>query len=125
MSSRRPELLIVYNADGGILSALLDTLQAVTSPSNNDCPLNELTCGASAASDGWRQFLDALPHLKTTLYRDQFFVRYPDIPIALPAILLAEEGRAPAVLVGRDQISQITTGRELARLVESRLAAFA
>jgi hypothetical protein len=107
------------------LSAVLNSVQAVTEPPGNACPLGRLTYGAQDTPGEWQQFIDALPHLKTTLYRDQFFVRFPQVPIALPAILLAEEGRDPAVLVGREQISQITTGRELAQLVESRLAAFA
>ncbi|MFA6219781.1 MAG: hypothetical protein WC692_08370 [Erythrobacter sp.] len=125
MGLQRPEILMVYNADGGLLSTLLDSVRKVVSPSSHDCPLCKITHGAVTMRYEWRQFLGTLPHLKTSLHRDQFLARYPWAPIALPAILLVEEGRDPMVLVGREQLLKMSTVKELALFLENRLATFA
>jgi len=119
--SARPELIMVYNADSGILSTLLDAVQKVVTPSSYDCPLCKVTHGAVTMRWEWRQFLGSLPLAKTTLHRDEFVRLYPGSSAQLPAIFVREEGRLPVVLVDRNQLKNIDEIEGLKTVVEGAL----
>ena len=119
----RPEtrLILVYNADGGLLNALKDMVHKIASPATYPCSLCALTYGAFAMHGRWRRFLAALPATKVFHHRDDFAVAFPGHGIALPAILLAEGDKPPAVLVSAAELDALPDLAGLIALVEARL----
>lgn len=86
-------LLFVYNADGGRLNALLDTLHKTLLPATYDCALCALTYGAFTMRPEWRAFLQALPITPTFLHRDELRARHPElVGQPLPAAFQRTEG---------------------------------
>ena len=122
MSNAAPRLILVYNADGGLLNAMKDTVWKAVSPSTYPCSLCALTYGFVAMHGRWRRFLDRLPQEKVFHHRDDVTRAFPGLSLALPAILIAEPGAAPRVLVSANELDALPDLAGLIALVEERLA---
>lgn len=118
-----PTLIFVYNANGGILSALGDMVHKIVSPATYPCSLCALTYGHFSMRPEWRLFLDRLGLPTLFLYRDEFRSDLDNRNIDLPAILLgAEGGTPPQVLVNAAELDALPNLPALIALVEARLA---
>ncbi len=117
-----PTLIFVYNANGGILSALGDMVHKIVSPSTYPCSLCALTYGAFSMRPEWRRFLSGLRYARMFVYRDELRkdLGMPDLP--LPAILRASGPGTPEVLVSADELNALPDLAALIALVEQRLA---
>lgn len=117
-----PTLIFVYNANGGILSALGDMVHKIVSPSTYPCSLCALTYGAFSMRPEWRKFLSGLRYARLFLYRDELRrdLGMPDLP--LPVILRANGPGTPEVLVSADELNALPDLAALIALVEQRLA---
>jgi hypothetical protein len=123
MTSDPPRLILVYNADSGWLNAVKDAVWKVVRPASYPCSLCALTYGWVAMHGRWRQFLDGLPQAKVFHHKDDFAAAFPGLAIALPAILLAEKGAPPRVLVSAAELDALGDLPALIALVEARLRA--
>lgn len=117
-----PTLILVYNADGGLLDALGDFVHKIVSPATYPCSLCALTYGAFTMRAEWRRFLGTLGLPVLFLYRDEFRSELDGRDIALPAILLGGEAGAPEVLVSAKELAALPDLAALIALVEERLA---
>ena len=116
-----PRLILVYNADGGLLNAFKDMVHKAVQPASYPCSLCALSYGTFAMEGEWRDFLDALPHDKVFHHRDDFVQSHPGMAVALPAILIAQ-GDAPAeVLIGAAELDSLPDLAALIALMKDRL----
>lgn len=122
MAEHSRTLILIYNAQGGILSALKDGLHKLLSPQTYPCSLCALTYGVATMRGKWRQFLTGLGFPCLFLYRDEFRRDLDMRDIALPAILLADGAGEPEVLVSAPEMNGLPDLEALIALVESRLA---
>jgi hypothetical protein len=120
-----PTLIFVYNANGGVLSALGDMVHKIVSPATYPCSLCALTYGAVSMRGEWRQFLDGTGLPTLFLYRDDFRRDLDDRDLALPVILLGGEAPVPQVLVSADELDALPDLPTLIALIKARLAAHA
>lgn len=121
MPASPPDLIIVYNADGGAFAMLADALHKVVSPATYPCSLCAVTYGPVAMRGQWRTFLDRLPNAKRFYHRDDFAADFPGVEVSLPAILIRRPGEAPEVLVSAAELDATPDLSKLIQLVESRL----
>ena len=82
MNHPSPSLLLVYNADSGIINALMDAVHKQLSPETLPCSLCAITYGAVSMHVEWRRFLDSLPIEVAIRYKDDFEAAYPGHDIA-------------------------------------------
>jgi hypothetical protein len=122
MKAATPTLFMVYNADGGILSALGDMVHKIVSPSTYPCSLCALTYGPFSMRREWREFLSGLRYAKIFLYRDELRSDLGMSGLALPAILRACGPGEPEVLVSAAELDALSDLAPLIALVEARLA---
>lgn len=95
-------ILMVYNADGGLLNGALDLLHKSFSPATYACGLCAVTYGPLGMKDRWRRYVKTLPHPVVFHHRDDFRAAFPNTPVELPAILLQRAGELlPLVPAGR------------------------
>lgn len=123
MTSAELRLILVYNADSGWLNAVKDAVWKVVRPATYPCSLCALTYGWVSMHGRWRRFLERLPHTKVFHHKDDFAAAFPGLAVALPAILLAEEGAPPRVLVSTAELDTLADLPALIALVEARLRA--
>ena len=122
MTSAKPRLIIVYNADGGLLNAAKDTVHKIAAPATYPCSLCALTYGWLSMHEPWRRFLKSLPHSKVFHHRNDFALAFPELNVPLPAILLIEGRPRPEVLVSAQELDALTDLEALMALVAKRLA---
>ncbi|MDP5102868.1 MAG: hypothetical protein NWP98_02980 [Erythrobacter sp.] len=122
MTNAETRLILVYNADAGLLNGARDTVWKVLRPSTYPCSLCALTFGWVTMHKPWRQFLDGLPHTKVFHHKDDFAPAFPGIDIALPAILLGKGSAQPEVLVSAAELDALPDLPALIALVDARLA---
>ncbi len=118
MSQSKTKLLIVYNADGGILNALVHAVHKTVFPATYPCSLCAITYGTVSMRKVWKQFLDSLGMEKVFHHRDDFAADYPGHEFELPALLIREGDAAPEMLLDPDQLDQMTDVAELIAALE-------
>ena len=116
-----PRLILVYNADSGWLNAVKDAVWMVVRPATYPCSLCALTYGLVSMHRAWRRFLDRLPNAKVFHHKDDFAAAFPGLTVALPAILIAEKGAAPDLLVSAAELDNLPDLPALIALVTERL----
>jgi hypothetical protein len=116
-----PRLILVYNADSGWLNAVKDAVWKVVRPATYPCSLCALTYGWVSMHGRWQRFLDGLPQAKVFNHKDDFAAAYPQMEVALPVILLADESAPPRVLVSAGELDALADLPALIALVETRL----
>lgn len=114
-------LLMIYNADGGLVSGALDLLHKTFSPSTYACRLCDLTYGNFGMKRDWRATIEALPLPVTFLHKDEWLAAYPGNPAPLPAIL-RERPTGLETLVSADDFAGVHTLEALQALLASRLS---
>lgn len=126
MKSNMPTLILVYNATGGVLSALGDMVHKIVSPATYPCSLCALTYGAVSMHGAWRAFLSGTGLPVMFLYRDELRADLDERDLPLPAILLGQDGGgAPEVLVSAAELNALPNLGALMTLVGQRLGAAA
>ncbi len=100
-------LVIVYNADAGVLAGVMDSVHKIVSPSTYPCQLCAVTYGLAAMKRDWRQFLDGLG-------MELLFHHRPDFRAAFPQ---AADWPLPLVAVEADgQLRQLVTAADFAAI---------
>ena len=121
MNRAASRLILVYNADSGLLNAAKDAVWKVVRPTTYPCSLCALTYGWVSMHGRWRRFLGRLPQARVFHHKDDFALAFPGVTVALPAILLAEGKGAPQVLVGAAELDALPDLAALIALVAARL----
>ncbi|MEP3050741.1 MAG: hypothetical protein ABJP48_13340 [Erythrobacter sp.] len=122
MDRNNTRLLIVYNADGGILNALVHAVHKTVFPATYPCSLCAVTYGTVSMRKIWKKFLDNLPMEKVFHHRDDFAAEYPGHSFPLPAILIRTGENEPELLLGPEQLDLMTDVSELIAATELQIA---
>jgi hypothetical protein len=115
-------LVIVYNADAGLLAGVMDSVHKIVSPSTYPCQLCAITYGLTSMKRDWRAFLDGLGMAVVFHHRPDFRTAFPqaaDWPLPLIAL---EQGGKMRVLVSATDFAGIGDVPALIRVVQGRLA---
>lgn len=121
MTQHSTRLLIVYNADSGIINALMHAVHKQVRPETYPCSLCALTYGAVSMRGEWKQFLGSLPMDVVFHHRDDFAEAYPGSDPVLPAILISEPGEEPRVLIPSEELDAMSDAAELIDRMEDKL----
>jgi hypothetical protein len=110
-------LIFIYNADGGLVQMVLDSLHKTLSPATYPCSLCALTYGSVRMDPKWRKWLAALATPAVFQHKDD--TPYKDVP--LPAVL-CESGGQIDVLIDAPTLDGIATLDALIAEMEARLS---
>lgn len=117
----QPELLFVYNADGGFLSAIADVARKIFPAGKQTCNLCALTYSPLGMRGEWKLFIESLDRPARFLHRDEFVDRFGRRDIALPA-LIRERGDGLEVLADARAVNACGSITDLKELVRAALA---
>lgn len=114
------EIILVYNAWGGIYPGLVDFVHKEFFPKSYPCNLCYQTFGTFGMKEEWKQFLDSLPFKKTELHKDEFKKKYQPEDLPLPAIMIGDRS-STELLVSAEEINRCKTLQQLKELVRTKL----
>ncbi len=117
---RVDRILMIYNADGGLVNGAMDLLHKMVSPGTYACRLCEVTYGTFGMKRDWRATIEALPMPASFLHRDEWLAARPGDDTPLPAILLERAGGL-STLVSAADFGRIHTLEALQALLVARL----
>lgn len=124
----RPRLIAIYNADTGLIEALMHAVHKAVRPETYPCSLCALTYGAVSMRGDWKRFWQALDADVDFYHRDDFTRDFPMLgtggarEVALPAILISTSGEEPRVLISNEELDAMADVEELMRRVSEELA---
>ena len=122
MTEKNAQLVMIYNAPGGLLYAVRDSFWKTLSPSTYPCALCALAFGFFTMHREWRAFLDRQPHEVVDLHSDDYGERFPDLAEDLPVILLVHQDGSREVIATAGEMEAMTRLGQLVELCERRLA---
>ena len=121
MSKANSQLVMIYNAPGGLLYAVRDSFWKTFHPSTYPCALCALAFGFFAMHREWRDFLERQPHEVVELHADDYREELPELAERLPVILLRGGDGSHEVIVSGSEMEAMTRLRQLVELAERRL----
>ena len=116
-----PQLIFVYNANGGLFSRLTDFAHKIVSPSTYACNLCALTYGSFTVQEEWRSFIESLPLKTVFMYRDQFEQKY-GLHVNLPIVCL-DTNDSIREIISSAEIADCKILEQLKELVKEKLEA--
>lgn len=124
---QKPRLLLVYNADSGLINMLMHAVHKQLFPETYPCSLCAITYGAVSMRSEWKAFLDNLPAEVVFHHKDDFTEAFPVLgtggaqEVSLPSILLEKAGEMPKVLVADKELDATADTTELMARVKAAL----
>jgi hypothetical protein len=118
--SSAKEMVLVYNAYGGIYPGIVDFVKKEIFPKSYPYNLCYLTFGTFSMKPEWKEFLKSLSYKKTELHKYEFKRKYQPENLPLPAILISN-GTTIEILVSAEEINERKTLQQLKELVQSKL----
>ncbi|MEM6586085.1 MAG: hypothetical protein AAF692_10045 [Pseudomonadota bacterium] len=129
MSKTKTRLIAVYNADTGLIEALMHAVHKAVRPETYPCSLCALTYGAVSMRGDWKAFWQKLEPQVDFYHRDDFTRDFPTLgtggarEVALPVILISEAGEEPRVLISNEELDAMADVDELMERVSAALPA--
>jgi len=120
--SNANEMVLVYNAWGGIYPGLVDFIHKEFFPKTYPCNLCYQTFGTFGMKEEWRQFIDSLPLKKTELHKENFQRMYKPEDMKLPVILISN-GKDVQLLFSAAELNQYKSLQELITATQRKLQA--
>ena len=124
---QRPHLILVYNADTGLIEALMHAVHKAVRPDTYPCSLCALTYGAVSMRGDWKRFWQKLDADVDFYHRDDFTQNFPTLgtggvrEVVLPVALISEAGEEPRVLISNEELDAMADVEELMGCVNARL----
>lgn len=114
------EIILVYNAWGGIYPGIVDFINKEFFPTSYSCNLCYQTFGTFSMKKQWKQYLVSLPFKKTELHKDNFQRLYEPENLQLP-VIMTSNGKYVQLLLSAAELNQYKSLDELKRAVEQKL----
>ena len=114
------EIILVYNAWGGIYAGIVDFINKEAFPASYPCNLCYQTFGTFSMKEEWRKYLDSLPLKKTELHKDNFQRLYKPEHLQLPIILISN-GKQVQLLLSSLELNQYKPLDALQKAVGQKL----
>lgn len=116
------KLLLIYNADSGLRTAILDGMHKIVSPGTYDCKLCEITFGIFTENTDWKKFRESFHLEMEFLHKDEFTRQYASKfghKFTYPIILgLTQNGLE--VFVSTEELNALQKADDLIGLIEKR-----
>ena len=109
-------LIFIYNADGGIVQGIMDSVHKTLSPATYACSLCALTYGVVRMDPKWRAWLKELPIPSVFYHKDD----NPHDEVTLP-VVLADRGGQVDTLITAERLSAINNVDALIAEIEQAL----
>jgi hypothetical protein len=109
-------LIFVYNANGGLVQAFLDSVHKTLSPATYPCSLCAITYGSLRMDPKWRKWLKALPIPVAFYHKDD--APYQGMPLP---VVLCERGGQVETLMDAATLDGLSTLDALIAAMEQRL----
>lgn len=120
--SNATEMVLVYNAWGGIYPGLVDFIHKEVFPKTYPCNLCYQTFGTFSMKEEWRQYIDSLPLDIIELHKENFQRKYTPEDIELPVILIGN-GKNVQVLFSAVELNQYNSLQKLITATQIKLQA--
>jgi hypothetical protein len=126
--SQNTRLILVYNADTGLIQALMHAVHKAVRPETYPCSLCALTYGAVSMRGDWKRFWQALEPQVDFYHRDDFTRDFPTLgtgglrEVALPVVLISEAGEEPRVMISNEELDTMADVGELMERVSAELS---
>ncbi len=114
------EIILVYNAWGGIYPGLVDFINKEFFPASYPCNLCYQTFGTFGMKKEWKHYLEGLPYKMRELHKDNFQRLYKPENLALPVILVSN-GSNVQVLASAEELNQQRSLEALIEVVNYKL----
>ena len=127
MTDTKTRLICVYNADTGLIEALMHAVHKAVRPETYPCSLCALTYGAVSMRGDWKRYWNALDADVDFYHRDDFTADFPALgtggarEVALPVVLISVAGEEPRVMISNEELDSMVDVNELMARVTSEL----
>jgi len=117
----KEKLVFVYNADSGMLNAIMDSAHKLFAPTTYQCALCAVTHGLVGMRSGWKEYMRNLPYETRFYYRDGFREDWPGIREALPGIFFLASAHDIKILIAKSELESVSSVAQLASLLGRRI----
>jgi hypothetical protein len=116
------KLIFVYNANSGKVSAIVDGLHKIVSPSTYDCNLCAITFGNFSEDKVWREFREESKAEMEFYHRDEFLKQFRSkwLPKYDFPVLLSEEKGELELFMDVQELNSLEDANQLIEAIKKR-----
>ena len=114
LSNDYKQLIFIYNADSGLINALLDYGKKYIQPDKYECQLCAVTYGPFGMKNDWKKFFKQLHTDVEFLHRDEYVAAHPDSTIdQYPTMLGIDNAGEHKILISKTDFEKIKSLEDL------------
>ena len=115
-------LIFVYNASSGVVSAVLDGLHKIVSPSTYDCNLCAITYGNFSENSVWKKFREESEAKMEFYHKDEFLKQFRSkwLPKFDFPVILSEENGELELFISADELNNLENASQLISAIKIR-----
>jgi hypothetical protein len=116
------KLIFVYNANSGTVSAILDGLHKMVSPSTYDCNLCAITFGNFSEEKIWREFREESEAEMEFYHKDEFLKQFRSkwLPKYDFPVLLSIENGELEIFIDAKELNALEDASQLIEAIKKR-----
>jgi hypothetical protein len=116
------KLIFVYNANSGAVSAILDGLHKIVSPSTYDCNLCTITFGKFSEDKIWKEFREESEHEMEFYHKDEFLKQFRSkwLPKYDFPVLLSNENGELEIFMDAKELNTLENATQLIAAIKKR-----
>lgn len=116
------KIILVYNADSGLLNAAKDYIHKIVSPDTYPCSLCAITYDNLGMKSEWKKFIKKIDTEVEILHKDEFHLKYPEQKERkLAAIFGINDNNEFTTIIDADDMNSMKDLIELKNSLEERL----
>jgi hypothetical protein len=116
------KLIFVYNANSGKVSAILDGLHKIVSPSTYNCNLCAITFGNFSEDKVWKEFREESEAEMKFYHKDEFLKQFRSkwLPKYDFPVLLSEENGELEIFIDAQELNNLENASQLITRIKKR-----
>ena len=116
------KIVMIYNADSGLMNAVKDYFHKKRNPETYECNLCMQTFGGISMKKDWKSYIKDLDIPTEFLHKDEFEKKYDVKDAKYPSAYL-QNGSSMKIFISQDEMNKVKSLNEMKDLVSKKLEA--
>ena len=116
------KIVMIYNADSGLINAVKDYFHKKREPETYECNLCMQTFGGFSMKKDWKSYIRDLDIPTEFLHKDEFEKKYDVKDAKYPSAYL-RNGSSMKIFISQDEMNKVKSLDEMKDLVSKKLEA--
>jgi hypothetical protein len=119
--TNQPNIIFVYNANGGFFNGVSDYIHKFVSPDTYECNLCTVTYDNLGMKKLWKTYISNLELPTRFLHKDEFSKEFPKYSDHILPVILIQNGNKLEKLLSNEELNSLRSQEILIEIMKTKL----